>query len=68
VLAVLPEVTLDEADYRLMQNGGFASPDKYSLETACSRLRLKGPGGELFALGSSDTRRIKVDRILHLKG
>ena len=66
-LAGLPEVVLDNEDFVRMQNGGFADPEKYGINGTCSRLKLKGSQGELFALGSADAWRIKVDRILHLK-
>ena len=67
-LAGLPEVVLDNEDFMRMQNGGFASPEKYGIKGTCSRMKLKGAKGELFALGSADGGRIKVDRMLHLKG
>jgi len=67
-IASLKEVILNEKDFLRMQSGGFADPGAYGLSGAGIRMKLKGPDGELFAIGGTDGRRIKVDRMLHLKG
>jgi tRNA pseudouridine55 synthase len=67
-LVSIKEVVLGEEDFVRMQSGGFVNPEKYGMAGPAPALRLKSPRGELFAVGSSDRRRIKVERILHLKG
>jgi len=62
------EVVLEEKDYARMRNGGFADSTKYGINCSGSTLRLKGPNGDLFAIGSARDGQIKVDRMLHLKG
>jgi len=67
-LHALTEVVLGEKDYARMRNGGFADSTTYGINGFSSTLRLKGPDGNLFAIGSARDGRIKVDRMLHLKG
>jgi tRNA pseudouridine55 synthase len=62
----LPEIVLDDADYRKAKNGGkvfSASFVPYNGEF----VRMKDPEGQLFAIGRVDLNIISIERILNLE-
>lgn len=62
-LGHLGEVLLNEREFRLASHG--AAIERGGLKSGL-RLRLKGPDGKLFALGTSSEKEIKIDRLLHI--
>ena len=66
-LPELKELILNDEDYARMRNGGFADPTRYGITTDGEALKIKTPDGLIMALGSLSNKRIKVDRMIHLK-
>lgn len=64
----LREVLLSPEDFKRASNGGFLKASSYGPATDQEKLRLKDPTGGLFAIGGVYAGRIKVDRMLHLRG
>jgi len=65
-LEKLPEIVLDDSDYRKAKNGGkvfSASFAPYNGEF----VRMKDPEGQLFAIGRVDSNIISIERILNLE-
>lgn len=67
-ISSLEEVVLSHEDHMRAGNGGFINAAGYQVAPGAGTLRLKGPEGDLLALGSMRDGHIKVDRLLHLKG
>lgn len=64
-LGHLRELVLSERDYRLVYNGTLVGAPS-GLGGFEGFLRLKGPGGGLFAVGRIHNGKVKVERRLHL--
>jgi tRNA pseudouridine55 synthase len=65
-LSRLPEIMLDESDYRLLRNGVRIKSKKEDGLPDDSFIRLKGPTGNLFGVGRLEAGIIGVERLLHL--
>lgn len=62
----LPEIVLNDADYRKAKNGVTVVPELPTLGKG-EFVRLKGPEGILFAIGRLESKRITIERILNLE-
>ena len=65
-LARLPEMILDEAEYRLLRNGVRIRSRKTGEFPEESHLRLKGPQGNLFGIGRINSGLVRLERLLNL--
>lgn len=65
-LSHLREAVLFEGDYPHALNGRPFGALAYDVVGQAEGLRLKDPGGRLFAIGVVSGEMIKIDRILHL--
>jgi tRNA pseudouridine55 synthase len=65
-LGHLGELVLSGSDFASASNGRALKMSDYGSFRPGEYLRLKDPGGRLFAVGKIDDDRVKVERILHL--
>ncbi len=65
-LSGLPEIVLDDNDFRKAMNGVPVLSNKISGLTDNEFVRLKGPSGNLFGIGRKNYDIIKIERILNL--
>jgi tRNA pseudouridine55 synthase len=66
-LVHLRDVSLNPPDFRLASHGGAVKAGFYGSFREDELLRLKGPEGNLFAVGRALGEKIKIERILHLE-
>jgi len=65
-LTMLPEIVLSEADYLKAMTGQGVMVIETNSFCDGVFVKLKGPSGNLFGIGSVKTPSIKIERILHL--
>ncbi|MEJ2192094.1 MAG: tRNA pseudouridine(55) synthase TruB [Nitrospirota bacterium] len=67
-LSHLQAVALGEKDYAAARHGRPVRAGEYGRYEDGQFLRLKGPGGALFAVGRAQEGLLRVERMLHLEG
>jgi len=65
-LSELQEIVLEQNDYEKAKNGVAINSLNFNDLAVGSFVRLKGPSGQLFGIGSVDEGSVRVERILNL--